>query len=406
MRPQTLMVTAASIVTGLFLAAVGVVVAYQWIESLPPAPNAGGRVAFAPVAPPPPDILFEAPEVPRPDDLFIGGPMPFGPDQAIPQQDLPRVRGTAVLAKDYRLSGPQAHGNLAVYMIHGQDAIKDLRVLTLQEGIENNLAAVHDRCQLFIDNRSDRPLFIQGGDIVKGGNQDRTLPYDMLVPPETRGLPVAAMCVEAGAASMRRPNDHSPSFILATEQLPGRTLRIAAYRQNQAAVWKGVEDVANRTACPAASASRFTLATIRDELAAHPRKPASSAGDSGIQLATLQAAPGEEDDVIGFAVAVNGNIHSADVYGSSNLFRTLWPKLLRASAVEALAEKQPRAAATPNAETVQSFLMEAEKAPATRQAGNRTTLIRQESACADSLLYDTCDPGHENAVLHRSVLAK
>ena len=47
-----------------------------------------------------------------------------------------------------------------------------------------------------------------------------------------------------------------------------------------------------------------------------------------------------KSDVIGYAFAVNGKISSSDVYGSNALFRQLWPKLLKASAVEAIAELQ------------------------------------------------------------------
>src|SRR2546425_8984675 len=51
------------------------------------------------------------------------------------------------------------------------------------------------------------------------------------------------------------------------------------------------------------------------------------------------------------------SIQSADVYASNALFAKLWPKLIRASAVEALAERQPGAAANvPAEDTVHAFL--------------------------------------------------
>jgi hypothetical protein len=405
MRPQTLMVTAASIVTGLFLAAVGIVLAFQWLDARQAAPNAGARVAQMPAPAPQANFIFEI-EAPQPDDFVFNAPMPFAPnqpmalEQAIPPQDIAKARGATVLAKDYRLSGPHTHGNLTVYMIHGPDAIKDLRVMTLQEGVEQNTAVVHDRGQLFIDNRSDRPLFIQSGDIVKGGNQDRTLPYDMLVPPLARNLQVVAMCVEQGR-SFPRGNELSSSFAFATEQLPGRSLRMAAYRQNQNDVWNGVRLMQTKLAQGVGSSVKSPQSQSSLQLTLESPRVQQAIQD---YLTDLMPAQGDDADVVGFAVAVNGNIHSADVYGSSELFRTLWPKLLRASAVEALAEKQPRAAAAPTTEVVQAFLVDAEKAPAFRQATNRTTLIRHESA--RSLLFDTCDPANANAELHRSVLAK
>jgi hypothetical protein len=398
------MVTAASIVTGLFLAAVGLVLAFQWLDARQVAPNAGARVVQ--MQPPQGNILFEAPQAPQPDGFLFDAPMPFVPnqpmalEQTIPPQDLAKARGATVLAEDYRLSGPHTHGNLTVFMIHGKNAIKELRVLTLQEGLEQNTAVVRDQGQLTIANVSKVPLFIQGGDIVKGGNQDRTLPYDMLVPPQTRGVPIAAMCVEQGR-SFPRGNELSASFALATEQLPGRSLRLAAYRHNQNDVWNGVQMMQKKLAQGVGGSVKAPQSQTSLQLTLENPRVQQAIQD---YLTDLMPATGDGAEVIGFAALVNGNFHSADVYGSSELFRTLWPKLLRASAVEALAEKQSQSTVGPTKESVLSFLVDAEKAPAFRQTTNRTTLIRHESA--RSLLYDTCDPGHDNAVLHRSVLAK
>ena len=110
----------------------------------------------------------------------------------------------------------------------------------------------------------------------------------------------------------------------------------------------------------------------------------------------------DKNDVIGYAVAINGKIHSVDVYASNAMFQKLWPKLIRrrrrggvgASAV----------AAAPDAEAVQTFLATAEKGQTFRTNGARTTTIRQEGP--QHLLFDACDPNQNNLVLHRTVLAK
>src|SRR5207302_376777 len=101
----------------------------------------------------------------------------------------------------------------------GKDVIKDTEIVTLQEAIANNQAVVHDTGHLLtIDNHGHAALFIQAGDIVKGGNQDRTIPYDMLIPANTQGVSVAALCVEQGR-SQPRGNEASASFATSTEQL-------------------------------------------------------------------------------------------------------------------------------------------------------------------------------------------
>jgi hypothetical protein len=105
-------------------------------------------------------------------------------------------------------------------------------------------------------------------------------------------------------------------------------------------------------------------------------------------------------------VAINGKIQSADVYASSDLFLRVWPKLLQANAVAAVAERQQGAKfAAPTAEAVQSFLVGPEQGQAFRQnVSARVNLIRQESP--QNVLFETCDAGQGNLIVHRCYLAK
>src|SRR5262249_47622101 len=64
-------------------------------------------------------------------------------------------------------------------------------------------------------------------------------------------------------------------------------------------------------------------------------------------------------DVIGFVVAVNGRVISADVFASRDLFRKLYPRLLEGSAIEAFLESGSGTAAV-SEEAVRAFLEEAE----------------------------------------------
>jgi hypothetical protein len=53
-------------------------------------------------------------------------------------------------------------------------------------------------------------VFVQSGDIVKGGKQDRTRPYDTLVPAAAGQIPIESFCVEQGRWSKR--GDESSSY--------------------------------------------------------------------------------------------------------------------------------------------------------------------------------------------------
>src|SRR5260370_479335 len=78
-----------------------------------------------------------------------------------------------------RLSGPYTHESLTVFLLHGKD--QDQRdYLTLDQGLDKKLVVVSEKKnervnELVIENKSDRYLFLQEGDRLQGGKQDRII---------------------------------------------------------------------------------------------------------------------------------------------------------------------------------------------------------------------------------------
>jgi hypothetical protein len=110
--------------------------------------------------------------------------------------------------------------------------------------------------------------------------------------------------------------------------------------------------------------------------------------------------------VIGYAVAINGKVEEADVYGSNALFRKLWPKLLNGSATEALAEQdKDKRFEVPRADAVKNFMATAVQGQKTeKEVTRRIRLI-----CAESdkyLFLETRDKDQKGEVVHRSYLKK
>jgi hypothetical protein len=387
MRAQKIGLAIASVITATFLASVALVVAWPYLTA-----ERAQRQQQVAVGGNNQVIAF--PE-------FFGPPEEVRVEQPIPQNQAVEVRGEAVPAKDYLFSKPHTHGNLTVFLIHGKDTMKETKLVTLQEAIAANSVVVHETGtgQLRIDNRGGDTLFIQAGDIVKGGTQDRVLPFDMLISANTANTPLPALCVEQGR-SFPRGNEISTSFSSSNEQLPTRKLKLAAHRNVQGEVWANVRTLQtnlsrNVGASVQADQSRTSLQLTLE----HPRV------QNAIQdhMAALTPITQDKNDVIGYAVAINGKVHSVDVYASNAMFQKLWPKLIRAGAVEAVSERGEVAAA-PDAEAVQTFLAAAVKGQTFRTNGARTTTIRQEGP--QHLLFDTCDPNQNNLVVHRTVLAK
>jgi hypothetical protein len=379
----------AAVVFALMVQLVFVVAFVQHVRRPRVAPVLGG-VAFAPA----PAFQMQVP-----DDIFIAPGMQ--PGQPITQEELNVVRCGPVKDSKFEVAAPVTHANLSVFFIHGPAAAAEPKVITLQDALNQGLATVHDQGMLSVDNRSNLPLFIQGGDIVKGGNQDRVLPYDYLIPAGALRSPVAAFCVEAGR-SRPRGNELSSAFEVSSAQLPTKALKLAAlYRRSQQDVWSGVSQTQSNLGRNLGASVKAQLSQTSLQLTLeHPRVQEATAA----YLEKLAALP-DKGNVIGYVIAINGQIHSADVYASSDLFRQLWPKLIHAGAIEALAERQsPGDIAPPSAETVQAFLQEAEQGQAYRQTAANQVQIRQESSRA--LLFETCDAGRGNQMVHRCYLAK
>lgn len=391
MRAQKIALVVASVVTGLFLTAVGAVLIGQMVDFSRPAnqprvaqDNAENQIVqFAPI----PNLQMVNP-IERPVD-----------NVQVPQNPV-----ALAPAKEIKISGPHAHGNLAIFLVHGPDTIKNPRIMTLQEAVEQNLAVVHDRGSVVVENRGDAPLFIQSGDIVKGGNQDRVLPYDMLLSTNTSSAPVPAFCVESGR-SRPRGNEMSSAFQVSSEQLPTRQLKLAAYRfgqgNAQGEVWNQVSNLQTNLARNLGDVRSKQSTTSLQLTLEHPRVQENVKG----YVDGIAPAVAGQDDVIGYVVAINGKIQSADVYGSNALFQKVWPKLVKAGAVEALAEQGQGNVAAPSVENVQRFLSAADRGTMTKSASaGRSAVQRRETP--QQLVHETFVPEADNAVLHRSFLAK
>src|SRR5260221_11743471 len=133
-----------------------------------------------------------------------------------------------VRAESDKITGPQAHDNLAVYLIHGADSAKAKSYLTLQEALAQKKAIVRETQnvnQLSIENTSkDAEIYIQAGDIVKGGQQDRTLGTDLILEPKTK-VPIASFCVEQGRWS-KRGKESVQQFDTPTDQVASKELKL------------------------------------------------------------------------------------------------------------------------------------------------------------------------------------
>src|SRR5204863_4455174 len=336
---------------------------------------------------------------------------------------------------DYRVTGPVTHENLAIYLVRGKSAAGPVP-LTREEALAKRSVKVHETGnvnELQIENLGNDEVFVQSGDIVKGGQQDRVLTVTLLLPPKSGRIPIASFCVEQGRWTARGREDVK-TFATASAVIPSREAKIAmkapvtvsadpaptggvAVRTlsitasetsaRQQEVWRKVRKVQDglssnlgTTVNAPASQSSLQLALENERL-----KDAQAA-----YIKALQGAGEKEDDIVGYVFAVNGRLNSAEIYPSNGLFRKMWPKLLAANATEAIGETGMAAEpALPSTEQVLAFLDHAEHGKAQEKALNST--VRLETREADQSLYFETRrapnaPGAAGGWVHRSYHAK
>src|SRR5207237_7586483 len=108
-------------------------------------------------------------------------------------------------AEPQKLTGPYTQDNLTIYLVHGPDTVHG-EYLTLEEGLAAKKVIVNETGnvnELTIENQSDMPVYVQSGDIVKGGRQDRTIGVDIVLAPHSKKIPIASFCVEHGRWTQR-----------------------------------------------------------------------------------------------------------------------------------------------------------------------------------------------------------
>ena len=371
------------------------------------------------------------------------------------------------LAADYTMSGPYTHKNLTIYLLHGAGQSQGRSPLTLQEAMKRKLVVVReigDVNRLTIQNRSNQDVFVQAGDIVKGGQQDRVLALDLIVPPKSGRIPIDAFCVEQGRWS-RRGNEAVTAFSASDNGLASKDLKIAANaRRSQSDVWANVSKAqeklaanlrvapsatptpgrARRGGAPSSGSGIGPGRASQAELSGHAPEDALGRGSvnrnasidltvseqlgltsrvspSSLQLTLenklvkdtandyvkdLSSIINGKRDVIGFVFAINGKLNSADVYSSNALFAKLWPKMLEASAIEAIAELKAGEKYQPvETDAVKTFLRESQTGKAeTKRVTARTSVVKCETE--KNLFFESRDHGQNGKWVHRNYITK
>jgi hypothetical protein len=274
---------------------------------------------------------------------------------------------SAGLGDGARLLAPIRWKQLVVFPVARQGrAAAPAGLVPLAAALATKVVAVSERegggdvNHVTVANNGAEPLLLLGGELILGGQQDRIISKDTVVPPHQR-MTVEVFCVEHGRWSGGR---HFGS----TGGLVENKVRLRAkYRGNQGEVWN---QVAGKTAALGASSATGTYRQV----AASPTAE-RAIGPFREHVGAAIAALPDQGSLVGFVAAINGRVTSIDVFDDPALFAAYRSKLLDAIFVTAADVHETDAAGRPpSADDIQAFVRKAEAAPpeaVTSSAGAR-----------------------------------
>lgn len=285
---------------------------------------------------------------------------------------------------------PQSHENLAVYVLENPKARPTGDFITLEDGLRAGQVRVSEKSQaevneLVIDNASKKTLFVQAGDVVRGGHQDRAIAADLVIPPRTRKVSVPSFCVEHDRWS------GMTTFGSTTGLVVGAQLRSAIQKErNQQKVWDAVA-LAKSNLIAVNSLKESESGSLNEQIL-----------DSVVQrrlygfMKELGTACDKAPKAVGLVTAINGKLSTADVYADPALFKKLFPRLLASAALEAMSTPATSTSAPPVRE-VTRFLIATDQV---KPAATGPSAIREDSGSLQFRFL--CD----KVELHRQALAK
>jgi hypothetical protein len=309
----------------------------------------------------------------------------------------------------HKVSGPYTHKNLTVFLLHGREraATGTKTFMTLSEALTSRKVVVYETKsvnELAIENVSDEEVFVQSGDIVKGGQQDRMIGVDLIVPARSGKIKIAAFCVEQGRWAKRGGED-ATKFTSSTDRAATRELKLAANKsRSQGEVWAKVAKAQSKLGANVGGSVAAPVSASSYQLSMENEKVRATTDEYIKALAAIVA---KHPDAVGYAFSINGKLNSADVYASPALFRKLWPGLLKSSAVEAVAELDGKPHAATKAEEVRAFISESEGGAATeREVTTRVRMTTRETKT--NILFETRDhhPRRKGGWVHKSYVKK
>lgn len=211
--------------------------------------------------------------------------------------------------------------------------IKGFRIMEKKPyGRQGDADAVNS---LTVQNKSTEDVYLMAGDVVKGGNQDRVLAQDMVLPPRTLAN-IEVFCVEKnrweyrgeGTEEMNEDDKRARKVFAFTgyyNVVSNDIRKTVKHNKNQNDVWKAVGEL---TATNKAITSTGTYTGLESS------KDYTDERDRYLNYFTDKF--DQTDDVIGMVVVSGKKVLGADIFNHPELFKKQFKVLLHSYVTDAI----------------------------------------------------------------------
>lgn len=239
----------------------------------------------------------------------------------------------APLLDKISLGAPSVHRNLTLTPILLRDTpLLSLEPQSLEEALAAGTLEVSEVSsqgrvpELKVRSTGTAPVLILDGEELVGAKQNRTVNVSILVAPGAQ-IVIPVSCIEAGRWRYSRPSFASAERVLSQElryrkaEAVTRSLKTARARDaDQGAVWDGVDKMLGALGTTSVTGAlsdgyETRAAAIEEYVAAFRLQPAQ----------------------VGLLYRIDGVLAGFDLFGSVRAFSRAFPKLVRGSALQALA---------------------------------------------------------------------
>lgn len=215
--------------------------------------------------------------------------------------------------------------NLRIFPIIAHITLSMQRYITLDEAVDKGWLKIKEVGEgqvnfVEVKNNGNKMVFIMTGEMISGAKQDRMIKEDVLLPPKSKWIRVPVYCVEHG-----RWVQVAPEFKSSRLLVPNALRQRAKISESQSEIWEEIaesQDVLGIASGTGTVKANYEDAKVQKEIDEY--------------AAQLKTVPELSKSTIGVVVTTGNRIICVDIFANNGLLNTLWAKLIKSYAMDAL----------------------------------------------------------------------